>query len=150
MRPLPAHLADKLIAPPQVPPEFWRTEQFRDAFTAQHIGRVSRAYRTHSHHHTVYGPDGITQTLLGQWLGLSQPQISRIEGGAPIRNLDTLVYWHGYCGSRQSCCGSRFPTTRASSLPWNHYHPVRCLPRPPARAGAAFQHRRPTRCPYRR
>jgi transcriptional regulator with XRE-family HTH domain len=47
----------------------------------------------HPYHHAVYGPDGISQTLLGQWLGLRQPQISRIETGAPIRNLDTLVYW---------------------------------------------------------
>ncbi|MGH9196672.1 MAG: hypothetical protein ACRD1T_13135, partial [Acidimicrobiia bacterium] len=76
-----------------MPAEFWQTEQFEDAFAAQHIGRISRAYRTHPYHHTVYGPDGISQTLLGQWLGLRQPQISRIEGGAPIRNLDTLVYW---------------------------------------------------------
>ncbi|MGH3692474.1 MAG: helix-turn-helix transcriptional regulator, partial [Pseudonocardiaceae bacterium] len=65
----------------------------RGAFSAQHIGRVSRAYRTHPYHHAVYGPEGITQALLGQWLGLHQPQISRIEGGVPIRNLDTLVYW---------------------------------------------------------
>ncbi|MGH3829851.1 MAG: hypothetical protein ACRDRS_05270 [Pseudonocardiaceae bacterium] len=84
---------DKLLAPPQVPAEFWQTEQFADAFATQHIGRVSRAYRTHPYHHAVYGPDGISQTLLGQWLGLRQPQISRIEGGAPIRNLDTLAYW---------------------------------------------------------
>ena len=34
---------DKLIAPPEVPPEFWQTDQFRDAFAAQHIGRVARA-----------------------------------------------------------------------------------------------------------
>ncbi|MGH3693148.1 MAG: hypothetical protein ACRDRX_03975, partial [Pseudonocardiaceae bacterium] len=65
----------------------------RGAFSAQHIGRVSRAYRTHPYHHAVYGPEGITQALLGQWLGLRQPQISRIEVGVPIRNLDTLVYW---------------------------------------------------------
>ncbi|MGH3718117.1 MAG: helix-turn-helix domain-containing protein [Pseudonocardiaceae bacterium] len=84
---------DKLIAPPQVPSEFWQAEQLRDAFTAQHIGRVARAYRTHPHHHTVYGPSGISQTLLGHWLGLRQPQISRIETGLPIRDLDTLVYW---------------------------------------------------------
>ncbi|MEO7194933.1 MAG: hypothetical protein ABIZ05_08940 [Pseudonocardiaceae bacterium] len=84
---------DKLLAPPQVPAEFWQTEQFAEAFAAQHIGRVARAYRTHSYHHEVYGSDGISQTLLGQWLGLRQPQISRIEGGAPIRNLDTLAYW---------------------------------------------------------
>jgi tetratricopeptide (TPR) repeat protein len=41
----------------------------------------------------VYGPSGISQTLLGHWLGLRQPQISRIETGPPIRDLDTLVYW---------------------------------------------------------
>ena len=84
---------DKLIAPPQVPAEFWQTEQLREAFTAQHIGRVARAYRMHPHHHAVYGPSGISQTLLGQWLGLRQPQISRIETGPPIRDLDTLAYW---------------------------------------------------------
>ena len=84
---------DKLIAPPEVPPEFWQTDQFRDAFAAQHMGRIARAYRTHPYHYAVYGPDGISQTLLGQWLGLSQPQVSRIENGPPIRNLDTLAYW---------------------------------------------------------
>lgn len=84
---------DKLIAPPQVPPEFWQTEQFRDAFAAQHIGQVARAYRLHPYHHAAYGPSGISQTLLGQWLGLRQPQISRIETGLPERDLDTLVYW---------------------------------------------------------
>lgn len=84
---------DKLVAPPLVPPEFWQTEQFRDAFAAQHIGRVAHAYRLHPYHHTVYGPTCISQTLLGQWLGLRQPQISRIETGPPIRDLDTLAYW---------------------------------------------------------
>lgn len=84
---------DKLISPPQVPPEFWQTEQFRDAFAAQHIGRVAHAYRLHPYHYTVYGPSGVSQTLLGQWLGLRQPQISRIETGPPIRDLDTLSYW---------------------------------------------------------
>ncbi len=84
---------DKLIAPPQVSAEFWQTEQFADAFAAQHIGRISRAYRTHSQHYAVYGPCGISQTLLGQWLGLRQPQISRIENGPPIHHLDTLRHW---------------------------------------------------------
>lgn len=84
---------DKLITPPEVPSEFWQTDQFRDAFVAQHMGRVARAYRTHPHHYAVYGPSGVSQGLLGQWLGLSQPQVSRIENGPPIRNLDTLAYW---------------------------------------------------------
>jgi transcriptional regulator with XRE-family HTH domain len=84
---------DRSAAPPPLPPQAWRTQQLDDAFTAQHIGHVARAYRTHPHHHTTHGPNGIPQTTLGQWLGLSQPQISRIENGPPIRNLDTLTYW---------------------------------------------------------
>ncbi|MDQ3760200.1 MAG: hypothetical protein M3460_00410 [Actinomycetota bacterium] len=84
---------DKLIAPPEVPAEFWQAEQLREAFAAQHIGRVARAYRMHPYHHAVYGPGGISQTLLGQWLGLRQPHVSRIETAPPIRDLDTLVYW---------------------------------------------------------
>jgi len=84
---------DKLLCPPEVPAEFWRTEQMQQALTAQHIGRVARAYRTHPYHHVVYGPGGISQTLLGQWMGLRQPHISRIENGPPIRNLDTLAHW---------------------------------------------------------
>ena len=84
---------DKLITPPEVPFEFWQTDQFRDAFAAQHVGRVARAYRTHPYHYAVYGSSGVSQGLLGQWLGLSQPQVSRIENGPPIRNLDTLAYW---------------------------------------------------------
>lgn len=84
---------DKLIAPPEVPGEFWQTEQFREAFAAQHMGRVSRAYRTHPYHYAVYGPSGISQTLLGRWLGLRQPQVSRFETGSPVRDLDTLTYW---------------------------------------------------------
>jgi hypothetical protein len=84
---------DKLIAPPEVPAEFWQTDQFREAFCAQHIGQVARSYRLSPYHHSVYGPGGISQGLLGQWLGLKQPQISRIETGPPILNLDTLQYW---------------------------------------------------------
>ena len=84
---------DKLIAPPQVPPEFWQTEQFREAFAAQHMGRVARAYRTHPHHYGVYGPSGISQTLLGQWMCLRQPQVSRFETGLPNQHLDTLQHW---------------------------------------------------------
>lgn len=83
----------KLIAPPEVTPEFWQTEQLREAFAAQHMGWVSRAYRTHPYHHAVYGPNGISQVLLGQWIGLRQPHVSRFETGPPTRHLDTLQHW---------------------------------------------------------
>ncbi|MGH3991508.1 MAG: hypothetical protein ACRDSN_03480 [Pseudonocardiaceae bacterium] len=53
------------------------------------MGRVSRAYRMHPYHYAVYGPYGISQTLLGQWLGLRQPQVSWFETGPPRQLLDT-------------------------------------------------------------
>ena len=84
---------DKLIAPPEVPPEFWQTEQFEEAFAVQHMGWVARAYRTHPYHHAVYGPGGISQTLLGQWVGLHQPHVSRFETGPALQHLDTLRHW---------------------------------------------------------
>jgi tetratricopeptide (TPR) repeat protein len=84
---------DKLIAPPEVPAEFWQIEQFAEAFAAQHMGRVSRVYRTHPYHYAVYGPHGISQTLLGEWLRLSQAQVSRFETGPPLQHLDTLRHW---------------------------------------------------------
>jgi transcriptional regulator with XRE-family HTH domain/tetratricopeptide (TPR) repeat protein len=84
---------DKLIAPPVVPSSFWATDELHDAFVAQHMGRVSRAYRKHPFHVPVYGRQGITQALLGQWIGLSQPQINRIEHGTAQKHIDSLTRW---------------------------------------------------------
>lgn len=64
-----------------------------EAFARQHIGRVVRAYRKHPFHATRHGRDGISQELLGTWFGITQAQVSRIETGPPIRNLDTLAHW---------------------------------------------------------
>jgi len=79
--------------PPALPSGFWDTPAFRDAFDAQHMGRVARAYRRHPSHLARHGRGGIPQELLGDWLGLTQAQVSRIENGPPIRNLDTLAHW---------------------------------------------------------
>ena len=79
--------------PPVVPADFWHTPAFRDAFDGQHMGHVARAYRRHPLNVANYGRDGIPQELLGDWLGLTQAQVSRIENGPPIRNLDTLAHW---------------------------------------------------------
>ncbi|MFB9962553.1 transcriptional regulator [Sinosporangium siamense] len=76
-----------------MPPAFWDTPQFRDAFAGQHMGRVSRAYRKHERHAAYYGRDGIPQELMGAWLGLTQAQVSRIENGPPMRSLDNLAHW---------------------------------------------------------
>ena len=84
---------DHRAEPPTVSPAFWDTPALRDALAAQHIGRVARAYRRHSEFASRYGRGGVSQELLGTWLGLTQAQVSRIENGPPVRNLDTLVYW---------------------------------------------------------
>lgn len=73
---------------PKVPPEFWTTDQMRDALAAQHIGRLSAAYRLSPLHRRP-----ISQERLGLWLGLTQAQVSRVESGPPVRDLDRLVHW---------------------------------------------------------
>jgi hypothetical protein len=72
---------DKLLGPPEVPAEFWQTEQFEQAFAAQHIGRIARAYRTHPYHHAVYGPGGISQTLLGGASGRASANSTNLGRG---------------------------------------------------------------------
>jgi tetratricopeptide (TPR) repeat protein/transcriptional regulator with XRE-family HTH domain len=77
------------LGPPQVPAEFWETEQMRAALASRHMGRICYAYR----HHRFHEPGPLSQELVGGWFGLTQPQLSRIENGPPIRDLDKLIYW---------------------------------------------------------
>jgi tetratricopeptide (TPR) repeat protein len=72
---------------------FWDAPALRDALAAQHIGHLARAYRRHREFVARFGRDGISQERLGSWLGLTQAQVSRIETGPPVRNLDTLAHW---------------------------------------------------------
>lgn len=53
------------------------------------MGWICYAYRHHRFHDL--GP--LSQELVGGWFGLTQPQLSRIENGSPIRDLDKLIYW---------------------------------------------------------
>lgn len=57
------------------------------------MGRVCRAYRRHPYHVPVYGSAGVMQALVGQWLGISQAQVNRVERGAAPKNIDTLAHW---------------------------------------------------------
>jgi len=76
--------------PPQVPPEFWGNPQLRDALIRdRHIGRAVRSYREHPFH----GHKPISQSLAAKWLNISQTQLSRIESGRPLNDLDRLVQW---------------------------------------------------------
>lgn len=79
---------DALLKPPSVPREFWDTDQMRDALATWHIGRVIFAYRTHPWH-----PRPLAQETVGNWLGLTQTQLSRIENGRAPEELTKLVCW---------------------------------------------------------
>jgi transcriptional regulator with XRE-family HTH domain len=58
----------------------------RDALATWHMGRVILAYRTHPQHGRV-----LSQGLVGNWLGLTQAQLSRIENGRAPDELSKLV-----------------------------------------------------------
>lgn len=76
--------------PPQVPAEFWDNDQLRDALVRErHIGHAVRSYRKHPYH----GHRGISQEAAARWLSISQTQLSRIEKGRPVCDLDRLIQW---------------------------------------------------------
>ncbi len=78
-----------LLQPPALPEDFWDTNEIQSAFAARHIGAVLRAYRHHPHH----GLRPLTQDVVAGWMGQTQAQLSRLENGPPLRNLDRLTAW---------------------------------------------------------
>jgi tetratricopeptide (TPR) repeat protein len=83
----------RLAGPPAVPPEFWDYEGFREPLAAKHIGRLIRTYRHHPAHYRV-----LPQHLIGEWLGLTQAQLSRIENGPRTTDLTRLTAWASVLG----------------------------------------------------
>lgn len=80
---------EERLHPPDVPPEFWETEQLRDAFASWHMGRICCAYR----HHPFHGPRPLPQERVAGWFGMTQAKLSCFENGEPTRNLDKLIRW---------------------------------------------------------
>lgn len=76
------------VEPPLVPSSFWQTEGMREALASRHMGRVIHAYRTHPYHTRP-----IPQATVAHWVELNQAQLSRIENGQPIKDLDKLIQW---------------------------------------------------------
>jgi hypothetical protein len=83
---------DEIRTPPTLRDEFFETDEFRAAFTSQHIGRVFKAYRNHPHYQRIFGK-ALNQELLGRWLGLNQAQVSKIENGKPEYNHRILCHY---------------------------------------------------------
>lgn len=89
---------DRLVRPPRLGPDFFDTPAFHQAREKRHMGAVFRVYRSDPRHIATYGRNGITQELLGSWLGISQPQVNRIErssekGLKGPQNFDTLAFY---------------------------------------------------------
>lgn len=74
--------------PPAVPREFWDTAEMRDALATWHMGRVIYAYRTHPWHRQP-----LKQSVVGNWFGLTQTQVSRIENGRAPEETSKLIRW---------------------------------------------------------
>lgn len=99
-----------------VPVDFWQHPALREAFDARHMGHIARAYRRHPFNAARYGRDGIPQELLGEWLGLAQAQVSRVENGSPIRNLDTLSHWARTLRIPSGLLWFKLPSGQASAV----------------------------------
>jgi tetratricopeptide (TPR) repeat protein/transcriptional regulator with XRE-family HTH domain len=77
-----------LAEPPVLPREFWDGDRMREALGSWHMGRVFHAYRTHPWH-----PRPLSQELIGNWLGLTQVQVGRIEKGRAPEEMSKLIAW---------------------------------------------------------
>jgi transcriptional regulator with XRE-family HTH domain len=74
------------LEPPKLPPESWQAEPLRGVLAGRHMGRIVRAWRH-------YGPRPLSQELVAGWLGITQTQLSRVETGPPVRDLERLIRW---------------------------------------------------------
>ncbi|WP_432982994.1 transcriptional regulator [Dactylosporangium sp. CA-233914] len=75
--------------PPVVlPPEFWNHPPIQAAAHRQHMGNLVAAYRRNPHHGSP-----IAQEIVGEWAGMSQTQVSRMETGPPEQHIDRLRFW---------------------------------------------------------
>lgn len=89
-RPCQRAAHEAVLSPPEVPAEFWENDQLRDALIRErHIGHAVRSYRKHPFH----GQRQISQETAARWLSVSQTQLSRIENGRPLYDLDRLIQW---------------------------------------------------------
>jgi hypothetical protein len=79
---------DRTAAPPVVPADFWTHPPLAEALALQHMGLVVRAYRCHPWH----GRTPLPQPVIGDWLSLTQVQVSRLENGPARKHLDWLRF----------------------------------------------------------
>ncbi|MET9314195.1 helix-turn-helix transcriptional regulator [Kribbella sp. NPDC003505] len=77
-------------APPEMPAEFWQSPEIHEAASRRDMGALLYAYRSHPTH----GHRPLPQTVLSNWLGITQSQLSRLESGRNrVRELDKLEHY---------------------------------------------------------
>ncbi|MBB4961731.1 DNA-binding protein [Micromonospora polyrhachis] len=89
----------------------------RAALSARHMGRVIRVYRHHSHH----GARPLAQDVVAGWMGQTQAQLSRLENGPPLRNIERLIAWAVLLGIPEDLLWFSLPPAEpAASTSSNH------------------------------
>lgn len=87
--------------------DFWEEPILQRALASRHMGQVIRAYRQHHNH----GSRGLSQDDIAEWAGITQGQLSRIETGQAVQDLDRLIFWAKLLDVPQRCLWFK--------LPWN-------------------------------
>jgi transcriptional regulator with XRE-family HTH domain len=79
---------------PEVPPGFWEHDTIAAALASGDLGRVILAYRSHPFH----GRRALSQTVVADWLHVSQTSLSRIEQGKCRLTIDDISRFAGALG----------------------------------------------------
>jgi transcriptional regulator with XRE-family HTH domain len=83
----------------------------RNALATWHMGRVIDAYRHHPWHGQV-----LRQSVVGNWFGLTQTQLSRIESGRAPEEMSKLVRWAKLLGIPPELLWFKMPGDGSTSL----------------------------------
>ncbi|MGH3872374.1 MAG: helix-turn-helix domain-containing protein [Pseudonocardiaceae bacterium] len=117
--------AKALAGPPPVPPTFWDHAEIRNALDRWHMGAVISAYRNHPFHGRP-----LRQETVASWVGLTQAQLSRIENGPAIKDLDKLIRWATLLGMPAQLLWFQLPTPRGVDSAMSPPNGVEALPMP--------------------
>ena len=79
---------------PKVPAYFWHTDAMAAALASGDLGRIILAYRSHPFH----GRRALSQTVVADWLHVSQTSLSRIEHGKCRLSIDDIAGFAGALG----------------------------------------------------
>ncbi|MGW5191968.1 helix-turn-helix domain-containing protein [Kribbella sp. NPDC004138] len=101
-------------APPEMPAEFWQSPEIHEAASRRDMGALLYAYRSHPTH----GHRPLPQTVVSNWLGITQSQLSRLESGRNrVRELDKLEHYARVLGIPADVLWFDMPSGTPERLP---------------------------------